>query len=233
MRLTLAHDDLLAAQQRQLRQLEDARARILAATDREQAAAAAALRGDVETLDRVGRRVARARQSVRPERRTRSASWRTSSEPRATTSVGWWPVCPQPGSEEVGCVRPSSISLVELPCRSTCTRPVTSSASTRVETTAYFVCAEAVTNAVKHSDATRVDVVVGRGPDALRLRVEDDGVGGADAAGRGLRGLADRVDAAAGRLRVESPSGAGTRIEVTLPLDEVVDQPIRTQGSSR
>lgn len=91
----------------------------------------------------------------------------------------------------------------------------------RVETTAYFVLAEALTNVVKHAGASRVvvvarqDVAAGR----LRLEVRDDGRGGADAgAGTGLMGLRDRVDALAGTLAVTSPVGGGTTVRVTLPL---------------
>jgi len=92
-----------------------------------------------------------------------------------------------------------------------------------VETTGYFTVAEAVTNAVKHARATVVAVtasVAGSGADAaLVLLVDDDGVGGADAArGTGLTGLADRIAASDGALTVESPPGGGTRIRVRIPV---------------
>ena len=86
------------------------------------------------------------------------------------------------------------------------------------ELVAYFVCSEALANVAKYADASqaRVTVVVSEGE--LRVRVADDGVGGADARrGSGLRGLADRVEALGGRLRVESPRGGGTRVEAILP----------------
>ena len=86
------------------------------------------------------------------------------------------------------------------------------------ETVVYFVAAEALTNAVKHAAATHVRVVVRREQDSAVVTVTDDGVGGARVDGRGLRGLADRVAANGGRLRVESPPGAGTRIEARVPL---------------
>ena len=82
-----------------------------------------------------------------------------------------------------------------------------------VEATAYFVACEALTNAVKHASPTRVAVSTSRDRDVLRLTIFDDGVGGADQ----LPGLHDRVAAQGGTLAVNSPLGAGTRIEVQLP----------------
>jgi len=88
-----------------------------------------------------------------------------------------------------------------------------------IELAAYYVVAEALTNAVKHADATRVDVEVVADGDALHVRVSDDGRGGADAArGSGLVGLQDRVETLGGHLRLDSPRGAGTTVEIALPL---------------
>ncbi|HEX2314031.1 MAG TPA: sensor histidine kinase [Thermomonospora sp.] len=86
-----------------------------------------------------------------------------------------------------------------------------------VETVAYFVVCEAVTNAAKHSRAGRVTVTVRREGTMLLVRIEDDGVGGADPAGGGLAGLARRVAALDGRLRVTSPAGGPTVISAELP----------------
>jgi signal transduction histidine kinase len=87
-----------------------------------------------------------------------------------------------------------------------------------VETTAYFVIAEALTNAVKHSKATRVEVHARLHTDLLALSVSDDGIGGAAPdAGTGLIGLADRIAAADGRLRISSPPGGPTLLHVELP----------------
>jgi signal transduction histidine kinase len=88
-----------------------------------------------------------------------------------------------------------------------------------VEAAAYFVCAEALTNVAKYADASRASVEVHDGDGRLLVAVADDGVGGADAArGSGLRGLADRVEALGGRLRVESPRGSGTRLVAEIPV---------------
>jgi signal transduction histidine kinase len=86
-----------------------------------------------------------------------------------------------------------------------------------VETAAYFVASEALANVVKHASASSVWLRAVREGDELVLEVADDGVGGADPASSGLRGLRDRVEAAGGRLRVESPPGGGTRIVARIP----------------
>jgi signal transduction histidine kinase len=87
-----------------------------------------------------------------------------------------------------------------------------------IEAAAYFVVCEAITNAVKHSQASSVYVSAERVDGRLVVAVEDDGVGGADeSAGSGLRGLVDRVEAHGGTLRVESPPGKGTRVVGELP----------------
>ncbi len=88
-----------------------------------------------------------------------------------------------------------------------------------VEVAAYYVAAEALTNAAKHARPTAIwvaaDVVDGR----LRLTVRDDGIGGADPAnGSGLTGLRDRVEALGGTITVHSPPGEGTTLQVWLPL---------------
>jgi signal transduction histidine kinase len=90
----------------------------------------------------------------------------------------------------------------------------------RVEVTAYYVAAEALTNVAKHARASRVQVEVGTDDGLVHLGVRDDGVGGADPArGSGLVGLKDRVEATGGTLRVQSHPGQGTSLLVELPID--------------
>ncbi|WP_432936917.1 histidine kinase [Kribbella sp. CA-253562] len=86
-----------------------------------------------------------------------------------------------------------------------------------VETTAWFVVCEAITNAVKHADATRVDVELTCAAGVLVVQVCDDGRGGADAEGSGLRGIADRAEALGGSLRVAERTGGGTVVTGELP----------------
>jgi signal transduction histidine kinase len=88
----------------------------------------------------------------------------------------------------------------------------------QVEVAAYYVVSESLTNAAKHAQASRVSVDVGVAEDSMIVEVVDNGIGGADSErGTGLRGLADRVEALDGRLRIWSPAGKGTRVRAELP----------------
>ncbi|HUA44184.1 MAG TPA: histidine kinase [Solirubrobacteraceae bacterium] len=90
--------------------------------------------------------------------------------------------------------------------------------SDQVESAAYFVASEALTNAAKHSHGSEVRVSASHEGEMLTVEVVDDGIGGAaDAGGSGLRGLADRVEALGGRLTVSSPPGRGTSLRAEIP----------------
>lgn len=90
----------------------------------------------------------------------------------------------------------------------------------RIEVAAYYVVSESLTNIAKHAQATVASVHVTRSADTVVVEVVDDGVGGADTErGTGLRGLADRVEAVGGRLRIWSPAGHGTRLEAEFPCE--------------
>ncbi|MEV0645607.1 histidine kinase [Phytomonospora sp. NPDC050363] len=89
-----------------------------------------------------------------------------------------------------------------------------------VETALYFVAREAITNAVKHSGARDILVVLGEDAGIVSVSVSDDGRGGADPAGGGLAGLARRVGALDGEFRVASPPGGPTVVEAFLPKGE-------------
>jgi signal transduction histidine kinase len=87
-----------------------------------------------------------------------------------------------------------------------------------VETTAYYVIAEAATNAQKHASASVIQVLALASSHGLRVEAADDGVGGAvQTPGSGIEGLRDRVEARGGTLEVESPPGGGTRITAWIP----------------
>jgi signal transduction histidine kinase len=91
----------------------------------------------------------------------------------------------------------------------------------QIETAAYYLVAEALTNAAKHADATTIDVTVDTtdAGDVLRVRVRDDGRGGADPThGTGLVGLTDRVEALGGHLSIHTAPRAGTTLNAELPL---------------
>jgi signal transduction histidine kinase len=88
-----------------------------------------------------------------------------------------------------------------------------------IELAAYYVVAEALTNTAKHADASLVDVRAKSDDGMLRVRIHDDGRGGADVSlGTGLLGLADRVEALGGHLSLHSPPGVGTTMQVALPI---------------
>jgi signal transduction histidine kinase len=88
----------------------------------------------------------------------------------------------------------------------------------RSEVAAYYVVCESLTNVGKHAQASSATVAVSRANGKLVVEVVDDGVGGADSElGTGLRGLADRVEALGGRLRVWTPRGGGTRVRADIP----------------
>jgi signal transduction histidine kinase len=87
-----------------------------------------------------------------------------------------------------------------------------------VESAAYFIVNEALTNVARHAHATRAEVAIERAGSRLVIEVRDDGVGGADASrGTGLQGLRERVDGLGGNLHVVSPDGGPTTISVELP----------------
>jgi signal transduction histidine kinase len=88
-----------------------------------------------------------------------------------------------------------------------------------VEAAAYFICSEALTNIAKHANASSVQIQIADTEADLRIKVADDGVGGADpATGSGLRGLQDRAEALGGSVAISSPRGQGTRLAADIPL---------------
>jgi signal transduction histidine kinase len=88
-----------------------------------------------------------------------------------------------------------------------------------VEAAAYFVVAEALTNAARYSDAGSVEVQATQQDGRLRVVVTDDGRGEADLLGSGVRGIADRVAAVDGSLSVRSPAGRGTIVRAEIPCE--------------
>jgi signal transduction histidine kinase len=105
---------------------------------------------------------------------------------------------------------PVTIELLELPA---------DRVGTVAEATAYYVIAEAVTNAQRHARAGAISIRAGRLDGALRVEVADNGVGGADPGGSGLQGLRDRVEAVGGDFDVATAAGRGTRVRAVVPVD--------------
>ena len=95
-----------------------------------------------------------------------------------------------------------------------------------IESAAYFLVSEALTNVAKYADADRVSVDIAATDGAVEVTIADDGAGGADAAkGSGLRGLVDRVTALGGRMDVTSPPGQGTCLSARLPVNVLATVP--------
>jgi signal transduction histidine kinase len=88
----------------------------------------------------------------------------------------------------------------------------------QIETAAYFMVSEALTNAAKHSHGTEIQVLASHRGKRLTIEIGDDGIGSATpTGGSGLRGLADRVEALGGRLTISSPPGRGTTLRAEIP----------------
>jgi signal transduction histidine kinase len=85
-----------------------------------------------------------------------------------------------------------------------------------VEAAVYFFIAEALTNVAKHAQATHAELNMQLRDGHLTIDVRDDGVGGADSAGKGIRGLRDRIEAIGGQMRLASPPGHGTHLHATI-----------------
>ena len=95
-----------------------------------------------------------------------------------------------------------------------------------LESAAYFLVSEALTNVAKYAEASYARVLVAEADGLLTVQIEDDGIGGADPSpGSGLRGLSDRIAALDGRLEIESAAGAGTRISATIRLEQTTAGP--------
>ena len=119
---------------------------------------------------------------------------------------------------------PLPVELTELPSRRL---------PAEVEASVYFFVSEALTNVVKHAQASYATVRMTVGEDRLRVEVADDGIGGAsfESGGSGLAGLADRIAALEGQLDLSSEPGSGTTLHATVPL-EGRSQPGSSPGSS-
>jgi signal transduction histidine kinase len=123
-----------------------------------------------------------------------------------------------PADLGAGRVRGAVEALARLsPVPVTFTADPAAAAGATEEAVLFYVCSEALTNAAKHAGASRVLITLARRDDVVEARIADDGRGGADPDGSGLRGLGDRVAACGGRLRVESPLGAGTVVTAVVP----------------
>jgi hypothetical protein len=197
--------------------LRAARGRLMAATDRQRVVTAARLRAEVV------RPLERTLSSLRPA----AVGDATASDPVAV-AAGEIAAAVEDIDALVAGVPPVALgdgrlaaALEQVARRSSVPTEVSvtagSAGTPEQEAALFYVCTEALTNVVKHADASSALVVLASDGSGLTLRVCDDGRGGADPAGSGLRGLADRLQLVGGRLRVDSPPGAGTTVRATVP----------------
>ena len=205
-------------QQEQLFQLEEARARLLAATDRQREIMARQLLDDVVApLRSAISMIESRRRDGEPHEGTEAidivVQELTAADEEVLGLVAGIPPAPLGDGRVIGAIESlARRSPVPVTVSSTSVQ-----SDVETEITLFYVCSEALANSVKHSGARNIEVGLSLENDRIALRVSDDGRGGADPSGAGLQGLADRVAARGGRLQVVSPPGAGTIVTATIP----------------
>jgi signal transduction histidine kinase len=211
----------------QLADLGAARARLVAAADRQRVATARDLRAGVRgLLERTGADLRRsAPQLTDPV--AREAVEVAAAEVEAAVEdidriVAGVPPEDLGGGRLVPAVRRLAAGSA-VPVTVSVEGDVTGRADT--EAALFYACSEALANAGKHAGAAHVSVLLDATGSELVLTVTDDGSGGADPAASGLQGLADRLATVGGRLRVESPRGAGTRLTAVVPSSRSAASP--------
>jgi signal transduction histidine kinase len=218
IRLTLAQEHRQAELAQRVADLEAARIRIVASTDRQRERAAMKLRYDLGMLDRAGADLSGLRGTAKGE--VGAVLDIAGEEIRAATREIEDLVAGVPPTELGG--GGLGTALKQLTARSLVPASLTIGAETEAgvneETALYYACLEALTNAAKHAQATAVEISLTRVGTAIVVTVRDDGTGGADPTGSGLQGLADRLATFSGRLQVQSAPGAGTIVTATIPL---------------
>jgi signal transduction histidine kinase len=202
-----------------VRELAASRAGVIAAVDAERQRIERDLHdGLQQRLVALGMLLGRARRSKDAERTAALLAQAHADAQQAVAELREvaWRVYPSAlDNADLGQVLEMVAQRSDVPVRVRCDLPVRP--QRQVETVLYFVACEALTNAAKHAAATLITIEIDSGEGPVRMTVHDDGVGGADPAGRGLSGLARRVAALDGRLRVDSPPGGPTTVAVELP----------------
>jgi hypothetical protein len=230
VRLAALNERWQTALQTQIGELEAARGRVLAATDRQRAQIAARLVTEVvrpvqaalADLDAVGAKGASgpaatggfdaqdAEDALRVARDELAASI---NEVLALTDG-----LPPTGLGHGGLIDALRRLAERCPIPVALTLAPDAAADADRETALFYVCSEALANTIKHARASHVSIDLRRDPAGLSLVFADDGIGGAEPGGFGLRGLADRLATFGGRLRVDSPPGAGTTLTVRVAV---------------
>jgi signal transduction histidine kinase len=225
VRLMVRNIQLQAHQRAQLAELDASRLRLLAATDRVREQVAADLTTSVQRpLAAALSSIERAQRST-PESEAAAALSIARAELRGVRDDLAALVAGVPAFDLGAGMLQQALDTLALASPVPVDVRVSADAAVdrEAETTLFYFCCEAVTNAVKHAAGTRIRIEVHRTATDITAVVSDDGKGGAEptTAGSGLRGLQDRLASVRGRLQVESSPGAGTRLTATIPLDEV------------
>ena len=219
VRLTVRHLRLQEEQRQQLAELEASRARLVAAADRERERAATQLRQDVGvSLQLAQSELTAVRPATRDPAIAGSLDVVVTELATARDEIVELVSGVPPAQLGGGRLRDALDTVAQrspVPVSVTVAADAAGDAGT--ETAFFYVCSEALANAVKHADANRIDITVRRTDGTITATVSDDGRGGADPTGSGLQGLADRLATLNGRLRVESPPGAGTTVIAVVP----------------
>jgi len=200
-------------------ELQAARTRLLDAVDDQRSLTAARLRADVlSPVTRATAALTRVDRSAPRDEGVDAA--RIAVEQLATASAEIMALVSGVAPVELGGGRLAGVidSFAEhSPIPVVVTATPAAAGSVEVESTLFYVAAEAVTNALKHAAASRIVVTIDGDDRSVEISISDDGCGGADLDGSGLQGVADRLAARNGRLRVDSPPAAGTTLCATLP----------------
>jgi hypothetical protein len=217
VRLALDNVELESQIRARMRDVEASRARLLAARDSELRNLKTRVRAGVEPrLERTARALAGLERNPEPLVRVLPDDLRRAREELGRFAAGLHPV----GLDTGGLPAALDALVARAPVRVDVTVACGRLAED-VELAAWFVCSEALANVVKHAAADRATIGAALSGGRLLVTVADDGRGGADAAvGRGLRGLAARVEAAGGRLEVGQRPGGGTLLRAWLPARE-------------
>jgi signal transduction histidine kinase len=219
VRLAVRHERLQHEQQQQLAELEASRARIVAAADRERERAAIQLRENVGmSLELAQSELSAVRTGAGDPAVVESLDIVVSELVAAQTEIVELVAGVPPAYLGSGRLHEALQALAQrspVPVSVTVAPDAASDQDT--EAALFYVCSEALANAVKYADAKRIGIIVRRVNGAIEAVISDDGRGRADPTGSGLQGLADRLATLNGRLRVDSPPGAGTTVTAVVP----------------
>lgn len=220
VRLMVRKDERQRELDRRVIELEGARQRVAQAAEEERASAAARLRDDVVVPLSGTAALLRDLAPTVANADARSAMFLAAEEiATAIRDIARLVAGATPSALGSGQLGPALQALAErmtIPTRVDV--EATTSASQSVESALFYVASEALTNAHKHSQAAVIGITLRVRGNRLVLAISDEGSGGADPEGSGLRGLRDRVNSVGGEFSVASPPGAGTVVTAAVPI---------------